>query len=112
VIVGDSNGCVNSASKYVLITGIGEMESENLFAVFPNPSIGSFNIELKDGILNGEVLIDVLNTLGQKIYCFKENLSSASFKKEIELENISEGVYIVEIISESSYYREKIIITK
>src|SRR6185436_13928869 len=40
MIVGDSNGCVNSATQYVLIDWINESESANEIAIYPNPSNG------------------------------------------------------------------------
>jgi len=112
VIVGDSNGCVNSATQYVLIDGINESEDESEIAIYPNPSKGDFIIEWLDGFMAGEISIDVVNTLGQKIFSSTENNSSAPFKKEIDLKNISAGIYFLEIKSENIFLKKKIIISK
>src|SRR6185436_15567486 len=44
VIVSDSNGCVNSASIKVIISGIDDM-SDAYVLIYPNPSDGNFIVE-------------------------------------------------------------------
>src|SRR6185295_14487631 len=39
VMVGDSNGCVNSATTYVLISGVDEVDNAGI-SIYPNPSSG------------------------------------------------------------------------
>ncbi len=48
VFITDSNGCSNSAS--FLITGVSELVNESFVSVFPNPSSGSFTVELVNGL--------------------------------------------------------------
>ncbi len=111
VIVGDSNGCVNSATQYVLIEGIGESADDNAIAIYPNPSSGDFMVEWLDGFMAGEISIDVVNTLGQKVFSSEEIITPSS-SKEISLQNISAGIYFLEIKSESIFVKKKIIINK
>src|SRR5205814_6750009 len=60
VVVGDSNSCKNSATTYVLISGVDEARDENIF-ISPNPSSGNFTIELLQSENSGEVSIDMVN---------------------------------------------------
>ncbi len=67
VVIGDSNGCVNSASKDVLITGIDAVNGDAGLWIYPNPSNGRITIEFSGAAITGDVSIDVINTLGQKV---------------------------------------------
>jgi len=111
VIVSDSNGCVNSANQYVLISGIDEVNDSNI-SIHPNPSNGNFIVELLQSENFGEVSIDILNTLGQKNFSSAEKISSHEWKKEIDLHTAASGVYFIEIKTEKEFVRKKILITK
>ncbi len=112
VIIGDSNGCVNSATQYVLIDGISENQNDNAIAIYPNPSNGNFMIEWVNGLPSEKISIEVLNTLGQKVFSSEEEIFTPSFIKEISLKNISAGIYFLEIKSENIFLKKKIIISK
>src|SRR5206468_367263 len=47
VIVSDSNGCVNSLTVYVIISGIEEVYTKDIL-IFPNPSTGKFIVQVTD----------------------------------------------------------------
>ena len=117
VIVGDSNGCVNSANTYVLISGLAEIDDAGI-SIYPNPSSGSFTVQWLNAQLAGAVSIDVVNTLGQKVFSSIYKIYSSSFKKEIDLSDVAGGVYFIEIKSPNIFacpdfigLKKKIIIT-
>ncbi|HYV90609.1 MAG TPA: kelch repeat-containing protein [Chitinophagales bacterium] len=120
VVVSDSNGCVNSSTEYVLISGIHDVISDGNISIYPNPSSGSFMVELINGLMVGDVSIDVVNTLGQIIFSSTESQSpgASNFKKEIDLTKEAQGVYFLKILAESFgktktvFATKKIIITK
>ena len=73
-------------------------------------------IEIK-GQMAGEVSIDVVNTLGQKVFSSSEKISSLDWKIEIDLSeglhpesNIARGVYFIEIKTENEFVKQKILI--
>ena len=111
MIVGDENGCVNSASQDVLISGVDEINDGNIF-VSPNPSNGNFIVELLNGSMEREVSIDVVNTLGQKVFSSNEKISSTHWTKQIDLSNVARGVYFIGIKTENEFVRKKIVIAE
>ena len=110
VIVSDANGCVNSTTVYVLISDIEEAMGDGSILIYPNPSSGSFMVEWLNGLMAGEVSVEVVNTLGQIIFSSTEKISSTNRTKEIELHNAANGVYFLKIKSQNISLKKKIII--
>ncbi|HYV94302.1 MAG TPA: kelch repeat-containing protein [Chitinophagales bacterium] len=124
VVVGDSNGCKNSTTVYILISGVDELNNDSGISIYPNPSSGSFMVEwLNSPDLIGmvdEVSISVVNTLGQKIFPAEESRSIGtttdfsegvhSDKVEIDLSNVARGVYFIEIKTKNEFIRKKLLI--
>jgi hypothetical protein len=110
VIIGDSNSCKNSATVYVLITGIEDVHNDANISISPNPSSGNFTIELMHSENSGEICIDVRNALGQKVFSTIESIGTASFsegvywdKKEIDLSHLPDGVYYITFLQGSPF---------
>jgi hypothetical protein len=81
--------------------GISEMEKENYFSVFPNPSNGKFYIESKIGI-KSDLEIKIYNSLGEILFTTK-------FKNEIDLTSFSNGIYFIEVNTDEIKWRGKIV---
>ncbi len=72
LIVG--NDCGNDTiTTTITILDIEDLSGENIISVFPNPSNGSFVVELQN-ISSNDINISVVNTLGQKVF-FSNNTS-------------------------------------
>ncbi len=85
-----------------ILTAIESPDVTNHVDIFPNPSSGNFTITSDKIIQNG--IVELFNVFGKKIYEEKINFSS---KKEINLKNISSGIYFIKIS-----YSEKVMIRK
>ena len=83
-------------------TGI-EVNKENIFNVYPNPTNGLITIEIEDA-LKYELLI--FNVLGQSVYT---NLISG-INNNIDLSHLDKGVYTIELKEGNDVYSEKVIL--
>ncbi|MFI5134468.1 MAG: T9SS type A sorting domain-containing protein [Chitinophagales bacterium] len=111
VIVYDQHGCKNTASQYVQIVGISEINEGSNFIVLPNPNGGSFVIE--SSCNSGEtVSVRIENSIGELIFHSEEQSPGISFRKEIYLGDIADGVYVVEISAANQQGRQKIVVSR
>ena len=76
--------------------------------VYPNPSKGVFNLDLKSQVKN----ITVVNALGAIIY--EENIDAASTvtSKSIDLSNYTNGVYFINVSDNTGSSSYKVILDK
>tara|TARA_B110000438_G_scaffold187052_1_gene178719 strand:+ start:239 stop:550 length:312 start_codon:yes stop_codon:yes gene_type:complete len=78
-------------------TSVEDIFSEG-FLVYPNPTNSDITIEF-EFFNTSEIKIGVYNTLGQEIFNKEISSFSGKFKEKINLGDYSEGVYIINIIS-------------
>jgi len=80
-------------------------ESAKKFTIFPNPNNGMFTLLLSQG---KPCQIIISNALGYQIYSEQTN----SEKVNIDLNTVSNGVYLIKVISEQNITTEKLILNK
>ena len=86
-------------------SGLSEIKN-SLFKIFPNPSNGSFTIQMNEGIKFESLRI--INQIGMEVYhSLLETNSNNSF--DMDLQN---GIYIVEIKHNQGFERKMLLITK
>jgi hypothetical protein len=76
--------------------------------VSPNPSTGKFKIEMENE-LTGDLRIDVLNSVGQRVYRKSSVKTKRLFTDELDLSSSSSGVYILQLKIKNKTIRKKII---
>lgn len=77
------------------------------FAVYPNPSKGKFNVTVST---TEDVKVEVFDIRGRSVYNKSHQSEGAIFNKEIDLNTISSGVYILNIESAGKKEARRIII--
>lgn len=104
-------GTVNSAS--INICGqtytLGTPDFENIdFVLSPNPNKGSFTIQFESKSNEG-VKVFVHDILGKKVY---ENTfeSTSDFNQNIQLQNVSAGIYLVTVVDGERRTVKKIVV--
>jgi len=89
-----------------ICTGIPEQNSGmQAMIIFPNPILEKFTITFPNSISSGT--INIRNVLGEKM--MEENIINTS-QKEIRLNNISPGIYFVNVFDGENHYSRKIIV--
>jgi hypothetical protein len=112
-VVVTQNGCSSSVSNPIQITQIVSTENwtETSFTVYPNPSIGLFNVKIETA--SSEVYdIEVYNNLGALIWKRdKVNAGSQDLTK-IDLSGSPAGVYTVVLRNKTTSLLRKVIVMK
>ncbi|HXB12613.1 MAG TPA: T9SS type A sorting domain-containing protein [Bacteroidia bacterium] len=87
---------VRNIARWSSPTGINELSQSNSLNVYPNPSNGIFNVELKP---NSEKLkIEVYNMMGEKL---QEQLTVDNAQLTINLSGEPNGIYLYRLIDNS-----------
>jgi len=68
----------------------------NQFKVFPNPSNGQFNVEFKSQNTS-EVEIVIFDLMGRIVFKEKYSTNATSFKERVNIQNISSGIYVLQV---------------
>jgi bilirubin oxidase len=82
-------------------TGISNLDLENNFSIYPNPTNDYLNINSPD---NKIFSLNVFNSLGVKIYS-----SQASANLKLQTSNFANGIYFIQIKSDNNIITKKII---
>jgi PKD repeat protein len=95
-----SNDC-GSDTTFATITlptsnGIDNQDEITNFHLYPNPATSDITLSY-ESISIGEVEINILNPIGQTIMSEVSGKQSMKFKKNININNLSDGIYIIEI---------------
>ncbi len=89
-----------------------EFKANSGFVLFPNPSRGEFNLRFNLDIQNQNTIVNVFDLNGRKIIERKEMLNHGQNMLNINLGNVSPGIYFVAFIIEDYIVAEKILITR
>jgi photosystem II stability/assembly factor-like uncharacterized protein len=91
--------------------GINE-EHQNVSAlnVFPNPSNGSFKIDIRN-LIGQHIELAIFDLLGKQVYMSEEStISNGSMTKTIDLNLCPKGMYFVRVRDGAKVYSEKVVV--
>lgn len=80
--------------------------------VYPNPNNGHFRLVLPDSPINPSSSIQLLNSLGKVVYCREVNRITGNSSVEIDIPNVSDGLYYLKFNSGYRIYIDKLIVKK
>jgi len=83
-------------------------DSQPAVVIYPVPSTGIFNIDLKNDITS----LEVYNLLGQSVYSEKFETANASTTKQVDLSNLNNGAYIISLSNENGTSNYEVILSK
>jgi hypothetical protein len=111
VTVTDANGCDGTASFTLIVdpcTGIDETSNELSINVYPNPTEGMISLNIQG--LDSDFSLKVLNIQGQVVMSeFVANRSN-SYLRTLDLSNLTNGVYFLEVRSNDMLKVEKVVL--
>ena len=79
---------------------------ENLFRVYPNPTTGSFTLELKNHDETGKISVEIYNMTGEKV---QSSEFSGEQKHDFSLSGNPTGIYLIKVASEKNVGISRII---
>ncbi len=94
----------STATTLCLTVGVPQYQNQSGISVFPNPTSGKFTLDSK--LTNGE--ISIYNLFGEKVY--ESTISNPN--TEIDLTYKSNGIYFINVKTETESFTQKIIIQK
>jgi len=99
VIVTDANGCMDSSSTFVDMTGgFGEIVPKINLIIYPNPTLdGTFSIEFKNFKKEG-ISLKVVDLIGRIVLDRQIDNMSSNIKYDLDLKENAKGIYFVEVL--------------
>ena len=104
---GNSATCITEVTvENCSITGVNEEFSDENINVYPNPSNGTFFVELRNELAN-EYRIEVISVLGKTVY---ESIALSNEAQKIELFNIEKGFYFINMFIDNKKITKQIVL--
>jgi PKD repeat protein len=109
----DSLGCRNESGIFIPPYLVGLAERTNLIQsmnVFPNPSSnGKFQLSF-EGAESADYFLELINVLGEKVYAEHLGHFSGKYTKQLDLSELSNGIYLLSVKSGNSHAVKRVIV--
>ncbi len=109
----DGNGCTDTAQANInvdLCLSAGSNTLENSANVFPNPNSGVFTLTVNANI--GDMLVEIVDMQGRVVYTSSENNVQSGYTKQISLDNVADGIYMLRLTSADEQQVMRILVQK
>lgn len=110
--VTDTNGCSNSSTQNITVNNcIGIIENANVYEVnvYPNPTQGMFTLAINNGSIE-ELIVTIVDMQGKTIFTSRDKNIGNEFKKQIDLSDVSKGIYFIKLNTGSGVKVQKLIV--
>ncbi len=107
VTITDLNGCVVEKTFDLSTSAINDLEILTSFEIYPNPNDGVFTVNINfENSVEGELRI--INVVGQVL--FSQDYSGREWKENLDLIELTSGIYWVQINTELGIKTKKLIV--
>ena len=114
VTVRDSLGCVSRDSVVIvnLAAGIsGTTLVTPQISLFPNPANSVINVVIESPIAMS-ARMDVIDITGKVVYSVPANISTVRYTQLIDVKQFSNGIYILQLTSDSQSIHQRFVVTR
>lgn len=80
-------------------------------SIYPNPSNRILNVNYSMNI-SGQIRISIMDELGQIVYDNTETKNAGNYKEQLNLENLSSGIYTLRMLTDGGSTVKKLVIMK
>ncbi len=112
-VTDSASGCVDFATSVVVVdpcTSVEEQTLANAISIYPNPNNGSFTVTVN--ATTTDMLIEVMDLQGRVVFSSLENNVTPGFTKQISIEAVASGMYLMKISAGSEQEVQKITIQR
>lgn len=110
----DEFGCSNSDNQTVHVVncvGIGETTENIALEVYPNPTLGKFNINISSDLFN-TATIKVVDAMGKVVIEKKQIEINTTYSSSIDISSHPQGVYFVIVSNNNKQVVQKLFLQK
>ncbi|HEY6159859.1 MAG TPA: T9SS type A sorting domain-containing protein, partial [Bacteroidia bacterium] len=108
----DVNGCQGTATQNItvdLCTGVSSILNDDAVNVYPNPSNGTFTVNISTPGLQ-HVQLSVMDVQGRMIYTSEVSNTTNEFNRTISIEGLAQGVYTLKLLTNEGVVVKKLFI--
>jgi len=112
VSIGNSLGCYTISDVLSIPpgdVGIDDADPFEGLKIYPNPTTGSFTIEMDNNIF-GELMLRVIAENGKELISLKLDKATEHFLYEVDLSGQSQGLYIINMLIDRYFATRKLIL--
>ena len=109
----DVNGCEGMDSVSIQVNacvGLAENILANGVSVYPNPNSGTFIVSVNVNV--DELTLEMLDLQGRVVFSSIENNIQSGFTKQINMENVANGVYMLRVTTSKEQVSLKVAVQK
>jgi hypothetical protein len=91
------------------ISGVESFTLQNSIKLYPNPTTGSFTVEIPKNMSAAEISFSIIDIYGKELLSNSfQNTTDTKF--QFNLSNVPKGTYLIKIIKDGMTYRQPIVI--
>jgi hypothetical protein len=113
VAISDGSGCYSFSDtvriKGLGITGIEDPDPFKTLIIYPNPSSGVFNLEMKNNLM-GKLTVRIINQHGKTVFEKEFDKRVENFLQQIDVSKQRVGIYLVSLYINGQFSNTKFII--
>ncbi len=103
------NGCVDTSACVVISTTGIDNNGANVLSVYPNPTMGMFNIAIANANI-AELVISIVDIQGKEVFSSVDKNVNGAYNKQINLEEIAKGLYYIKMNTGTEVKIQKLIV--